>query len=160
MPTSSERKPPVRSRRISAAKLNIYPHGLVLNGDCPFAGEGACVSRITWCAAGGSDFDNNDSKGIERLRCYRTRPAISNKWLSVNCEDNVKFKVKDPWHKGATHVAKTPMESVRWWAVRCRYRRLMHRIWFRSADRSAVMRWDSGRFCFGLIMRCTDWLKI
>ena len=55
----------------------------------------------------------HNRQGIEQLCRYITRPAISNKRMSINSKGQVVIKLKTPWKDGATHIVLEPLEFMR-----------------------------------------------
>lgn len=54
----------------------------------------------------------NQKKKLERLCRYITRPAISEKRLSLASNGNVVYQLKNPYNDGTTHVILSPMEFM------------------------------------------------
>jgi len=49
---------------------------------------------------------------LERLCRYISRPAISEKRLSVTPNDNVRYQLKTPYRDGTTHVIFEPLDFI------------------------------------------------
>jgi hypothetical protein len=49
---------------------------------------------------------------LERLRRYISRPAISEKRLSLTPNDNVRYRLKTPYRDGTTHVIFEPLDFM------------------------------------------------
>jgi len=54
----------------------------------------------------------HESKKLERLCRYITRPAISEKRLTLTAQGNVRYELKTPWRNGTTHVEFEPVEFL------------------------------------------------
>ena len=53
-----------------------------------------------------------ERKKLERLCRYITRPAISEKRLSITPAGNVRYQLKTPYRDGTTHVVFEPMDFL------------------------------------------------
>lgn len=49
---------------------------------------------------------------LERLCRYITRPAVSEKRLSLTSSGNIRYKLKTPYNDGTTHVIFEPLELM------------------------------------------------
>jgi len=49
---------------------------------------------------------------LERLCRYITRPAISEKWLSLTNQRKVRYELKTPYRDGTTHVIFEPVDFI------------------------------------------------
>jgi hypothetical protein len=49
---------------------------------------------------------------LERLCRYITRPAISDKRLSISPQGRVRYQLKTPWKNGTTHIEFEPIEFI------------------------------------------------
>ena len=49
---------------------------------------------------------------LERLCRYYTRPAVSEKRLSLTEQGNVRYTLKTPWRDGTTHVVFEPLDFI------------------------------------------------
>ena len=54
----------------------------------------------------------NESRKLEKLCRYITRPAISEKRLSLTPQGRVRYQLKTPWRNGTTHVEFEPVEFI------------------------------------------------
>ena len=72
---------------------------------CGILAHGFSLHAGVRCAA-------HDRQGIEQLCRYITRPAISNKRMSINSKGQVVIKLKTPWKDGATHIVLEPLEFM------------------------------------------------
>jgi hypothetical protein len=53
-----------------------------------------------------------ERKKLERLCRYVTRPAISEKRLSITPAGNVRYQLKTPYRDGTSHVVFEPMDFL------------------------------------------------
>ena len=53
-----------------------------------------------------------ERKKLERLCRYITRPAISEKRLSITPADNIRYQLKTPYRDGTTHVIFEPVDFL------------------------------------------------
>ena len=54
----------------------------------------------------------DDRQGLEQLCRYISRPAISNKRLSINHRGQVVLKLKTAWRNGTSHIVLEPLEFM------------------------------------------------
>jgi hypothetical protein len=54
----------------------------------------------------------NEREKLERLCRYITRPAVSNKRLSMTRNGRVRYELKTPWRNGTTHVIFEPLDFI------------------------------------------------
>lgn len=54
----------------------------------------------------------HESQKLERLCRYITRPAISDKRLSISPQGRVRYQLKTPWRNGTTHVEWDPVDFI------------------------------------------------
>ena len=54
----------------------------------------------------------HESQKLERLCRYITRPAISDKRLSISPQGRVRYQLKTPWKNGTTHIEFEPIEFI------------------------------------------------
>ncbi len=54
----------------------------------------------------------HESEKLEKLCRYITRPAISEKRLSLSPQGRVRYELKTPWKNGTTHVEFEPIEFI------------------------------------------------
>jgi hypothetical protein len=54
----------------------------------------------------------NERHKLERLCRYITRPAVSEKRLSLTAHGQVRYSLKTPWNDGTTHVIFEPLDFV------------------------------------------------
>jgi hypothetical protein len=54
----------------------------------------------------------NERRKLERLCRYITRPAVSEKRLSLTAPGQVRYSLKTPWNDGTTHVIFEPLDFV------------------------------------------------
>jgi hypothetical protein len=54
---------------------------------------------------------------LERLCRYISRPAISEKRLSLTPNGNVRYQLKTPYRDGTTHVIFEPLDFIAWLAA-------------------------------------------
>jgi hypothetical protein len=50
----------------------------------------------------------DERKQLERLCRYVSRPAVSEKWLSLTPNGNIRYPLKTPYRDGTTHVIFEP----------------------------------------------------
>lgn len=55
----------------------------------------------------------SDSKRLEQLCRYITRPALSDERVQCNATGQVELKLKTPWRDGTTHLVMSPLEFMR-----------------------------------------------
>ena len=88
----------------SALNLNIHFHMLWLDGD---AGKVGGFSLHAGVAA-----EAHESQKLEKLCRYITRPAVSEKRLSISPQGRVRYSLKTPWRNGTTHVEFEPVDFI------------------------------------------------
>ncbi|EME0887471.1 transposase, partial [Pseudomonas aeruginosa] len=54
----------------------------------------------------------HESHKLEKLCRYITRPAISEKRLSIALQGRVRYQLKTPWRNGTTHVEWDPVDFI------------------------------------------------
>jgi len=54
----------------------------------------------------------NERDKLERLCRYITRPAVSEKRLSLTAHGQVRYSLKTPWNDGTTHVIFEPLDFM------------------------------------------------
>ena len=54
----------------------------------------------------------DECKKLERLCRYIARPAVSEKWLSLTPNGNVRYQLKTPYRDGTTHVIFEPQDFI------------------------------------------------
>ncbi|WP_298435911.1 transposase [Ottowia sp.] len=54
----------------------------------------------------------HESHKLEKLCRYITRPAISEKRLSISPQGRVRYQLKTPWRNGTTHVEWDPVDFI------------------------------------------------
>ena len=54
----------------------------------------------------------HESEKLEKLCRYITRPAISEKRLSISPQGRVRYQLKTPWRNGTTHVEWEPVDFI------------------------------------------------
>ncbi len=54
----------------------------------------------------------HESHKLEKLCRYITRPAISEKRLSISAQGRVRYALKTPWKNGTTHVEWDPVDFI------------------------------------------------
>lgn len=54
----------------------------------------------------------HESHKLEKLCRYITRPAISEKRLSISPQGRVRYELKTPWRNGTTHVEWDAVDSI------------------------------------------------
>jgi ribosomal protein S27E len=54
----------------------------------------------------------NERDKLERLCRYITRPALSNKRLSLTRNGQLRYELKTPWRNGTTHVIFEPLDFI------------------------------------------------
>ena len=54
----------------------------------------------------------NERNKLERLCRYITRPAVSEKRLSLTEHGQVRYSLKNPWHDGSSHVIFEPLDFI------------------------------------------------
>lgn len=57
----------------------------------------------------------DERKKLERLCRYISRPAVSEKRLSLTRGGNVRYQLKTPYRDGTTHVIFEPLISLQGW---------------------------------------------
>jgi hypothetical protein len=62
----------------------------------------------------------DERKKLELLCRYISRPAISEKRLSLTPNGNVRYQLKTPYRDGATHVIFEPPDFITRLAALCR----------------------------------------
>ena len=53
-----------------------------------------------------------ERKKVEQLRCYISRPTVSEKRLSLTSNGNVRYQLKNPYRDGTTHVIFEPLDNT------------------------------------------------
>jgi hypothetical protein len=82
-----------------------------LPGDAdPLEGEAGKVGGFSLHA--GVATEAHESHKLERLCRYITRPAISEKRLSISPQGRVRYQLKTPWKNGTTHVEWDPVDFI------------------------------------------------
>ena len=71
------------------------------------AGQAAGFSLQTGVAA-----KAHERKKLERLCRYISRPAVSEKLLSLTSNSNVRYQLKSPYRDGTTHVIFEPVDFI------------------------------------------------
>jgi hypothetical protein len=54
----------------------------------------------------------HESRKLERLCRYITRPAIAERRLSISPQGRVRYELKTPWRNGTTHVEFEPIDFI------------------------------------------------
>jgi hypothetical protein len=54
----------------------------------------------------------HESKRLERLCRYLTRPVLSDERIQVNAAGQVQLELKAPWRDGTTHLVMSPLELM------------------------------------------------
>ena len=54
----------------------------------------------------------DERKKLERLRRYISRPAVSEKRLSLSRGGNIRYQLKTPYRDGTTHVIFEPLDLI------------------------------------------------
>ena len=54
----------------------------------------------------------HESQKLEKLCRYITRPAVSEKRLSISPQGRVRYSLKTPWRNGTTHVEFEPVDFI------------------------------------------------
>jgi hypothetical protein len=78
--------------------------------DEPFTTRAGNVAGFSLHAGVAARADERDK--LERLCRYITRPAISEKRLSLTEHGNVRYALKTPWRDGTTHVVFEPLDFL------------------------------------------------
>ena len=82
-----------------------------LPGDAgPLEGEAGKVGGFSLHA--GVAAEAHESAKLEKLCRYITRPAISEKRLSISPQGRVCYQLKTPWRNGTTHVEWDPLDFI------------------------------------------------
>ncbi len=82
-----------------------------LPGDAdPLEGEAGKVGGFSLHA--GVATEAHESHKLERLCRYITRPAISEKRLSISPQGRVRYQLKTPWKNGTTQVEWDPVDFI------------------------------------------------
>jgi hypothetical protein len=82
-----------------------------LPGDAgPLEGEGGKVGGFSLHA--GVAAEAHEGHKLERLCRYITRPAISEKRLSISPQGRVRYQLRTPWRTGTTHVEWDPVDFI------------------------------------------------
>jgi hypothetical protein len=55
---------------------------------------------------------SDERKKLERLCRYVSRPAVSEKRLSLTSNDNIRYQLKTPHRHGTTHVIFEPLDFI------------------------------------------------
>ena len=71
------------------------------------AGKGAGFSLHAGVAAKANERDR-----LERLCRYISRPAVSEKRLSLTANGNIRYQLKTPYKDGTTHVIFEPLDFI------------------------------------------------
>ncbi len=82
-----------------------------LPGDAgPLEGDAGKVGGFSLHA--GVAAEAHESEKLEKLCGYITRPAISEKRLSISPQGRVRYQLKTPWRNGTTHVEWDPVDFI------------------------------------------------
>ncbi|HRF55265.1 MAG TPA: transposase [Aquimonas sp.] len=82
-----------------------------LPGDAgPLEGDAGMVGGFSLHA--GVAAEEHESHKLEKLCRYITRPAISEKRLSISPQGRVRYQLKTPWKNGTTHVEWDPVDFI------------------------------------------------
>jgi len=54
----------------------------------------------------------DERKKLERLCRYISRPAVSEKQLSLTSSSNIRYQLKTPYRDGTTHVTFEPLDFI------------------------------------------------
>jgi len=117
----------------SAAKLNVHPYRLVVDGMHRSGADGA----PSFVEAGAPNDDElhallqtvitrlmkmltrrcvlveaHDRKRLEQLCRYIIRPALSDERVQLDAAGQVELKLKTPWRDGTTHLVMSPLEFM------------------------------------------------
>ena len=76
----------------------------------PFSGSAGQAAGFSLHA--GVAASANQREKLERLCRYITRPAISEKWLTLTNQGKVRYELKTPYRDGTTHVIFEPMDFI------------------------------------------------
>ena len=76
----------------------------------PFSGSAGQAAGFSLHAGVAARSDQRDK--LERLCRYITRPAISEKRLSLTNEGKVRYALKTPYRDGTTHVIFEPVDFI------------------------------------------------
>jgi hypothetical protein len=68
------------------------------------AGHPLCADIAGFSLHPAVRFDAYDSKRLEQLCRYITRPALSDERVQLNAARQVELKLKTPWRDGTTHL--------------------------------------------------------
>ena len=55
---------------------------------------------------------SDERKNLERLCRYISRPAVSEKRLSLTSNGNIRYQLKTPYRDGTTHVIFEPLDFI------------------------------------------------
>jgi hypothetical protein len=96
------------SSMVSTWTVRVHPQGLPgieepFNGG---AGQATCFSLHAGVATKANQRDK-----LERLCRYITRPAVSEKRLSLTNQGKVRYELKTPYRDGTTHVIFEPVRN-------------------------------------------------
>ena len=61
----------------------------------------------------------HERRKLERLCRYVSRPAVSEKRLSLTPKGNVRYQIKTPYQDGTTHVIFEPLDFIARLAALC-----------------------------------------
>jgi hypothetical protein len=100
-----------------ALNLNVHFHMLLLDG---VYADSPAGPRFRWVKAPSSaelrqlshTIAHRVSRFLERLCRYITRPAVSEKRLSLTAHGQVRYSLKTPWNDGTTHVIFEPLDFM------------------------------------------------
>jgi hypothetical protein len=101
----------------SALNLNVHFHMLFLDGVYVERSDGALLDEQVGMVAGfnlhaGVAARADERKKLERLCRYISRPAVSEKRLSLTPNGNIRYQLKTPYRDGTTHVIFEPLDFM------------------------------------------------
>jgi hypothetical protein len=99
----------------SGLNLNIHFHMLFLDGVYSEMSITTVCPSLPVCMASkrtGVAARTNERDKLERLCRYISRPAVSEKRLSLTANGNIRYQLKTPYKDGTTHVIFEPMDFI------------------------------------------------